>query len=89
MNHAEKISKGLGLQQQQVENTIYLLDNGATVPFIARYRKELTGSLDEVQISDIRDMNHQLIELDKRRTTILESVREQEKLTPELEKSII
>lgn len=89
MNHAEKISKGLGLQQQQVENTIYLLDNGATVPFIARYRKELTGSLDEVQISDIRDMNHQLIELDKRRTTILESVREQEKLTPELEKSIM
>ena len=88
MNHVEKISKNLGIQQKQVENTIYLLDNGATVPFIARYRKELTGSLDEVQISDIRDMNHQLIELDKRRTTILESVREQEKLTPELEKSI-
>ncbi|HQI70296.1 MAG TPA: Tex family protein [Bacteroidales bacterium] len=89
MNHAQKISKDLGIQQKQVENTIYLLDNGATVPFIARYRKELTGSLDEVQISDIRDLNHQLIELDKRRTTILESVREQEKLTPELEKSIM
>lgn len=89
MNHADKIAKELGLQKRQVENTIYLLNNSATIPFIARYRKELTGSLDEVEIGNIRDRNIQLVELDKRRESILESIKEQEKLTPELEKSIL
>ncbi|HNW88660.1 MAG TPA: Tex family protein [Bacteroidales bacterium] len=88
MNHVEKIAKELGFQARQVENTIYLLNNSATIPFIARYRKELTGSLDEVEIGNIRDRNIQLVELDKRRESILESIKEQEKLTPELEKSI-
>jgi len=89
MNHAEKIAKELGLQKRQVENTIYLLNNGATIPSIARYRKELTGSLDEVGIGNIRDRSHQLVELDKRRDSILESIKEQDKLTPDLEKSIL
>jgi len=89
MNHVDKIAKELGLQKRQVENTIYLLNNSATIPFIARYRKELTGSLDEVEIGNIRDRNIQLVELDKRRESILESIKEQEKLTPELEKSIL
>lgn len=89
MTHAEKIAKELGLHKRQVENTVYLLENKATIPFIARYRKELTGSLDEIEIGKIRDRNCQLIELDKRRDSILESVKEQEKLTPELEKSIL
>lgn len=89
MNHADKIAKELGLQKRQVENTIYLLNNSATIPFIARYRKELTGSLDEVEIGNIRDRNIQLVDLDKRRESILESIKEQEKLTPELEKSIL
>jgi protein Tex len=89
MTHVEKIAKELGLQKRQVENTIYLLNNSATIPFIARYRKELTGSLDEVEIGNIRDRNIQLVDLDKRRESILESIKEQEKLTPELEKSIL
>src|SRR5690606_4167105 len=65
-----------------------LLDEGATVPFISRYRKEVTGSLDEVQVAEIRDRVQQLRELDKRREAILKSIREQEKLTPELEEKI-
>jgi len=89
MTHVDKIAKELGLQKRQVENTIYLLNNSATIPFIARYRKELTGSLDEVEIGNIRDRNIQLVDLDKRRESILESIKEQEKLTPELEKSIL
>ena len=89
MTHAQKIATELGLQLRQVENTIYLLDNGATVPFIARYRKELTGMLYEVEITSIRDRVAQLRELDKRRLAILESIKEQEKLTPELEKNLM
>ncbi len=89
MNHVDKIAKELGLQKRQVENTLYLLNNKATIPFIARYRKELTGSLDEVVIGSIRDRNCQLVELDKRRESILESIKEQEKLTPELEKLLL
>jgi uncharacterized protein len=73
---------------KQVETTIELLDGGATVPFISRYRKEATGSLDEVQVAAIRDRILQLRELDKRRESILKSITEQGKLTPELEKSI-
>jgi len=71
-----------------VRNTIKLLDEKATVPFIARYRKEMTGSMDETVITDIRDRLKQLKELDLRREAILNSLREQEKLTEELENSI-
>ncbi len=89
MNHAQKIAKELGLQVRQVENTIYLLDNDASIPFIARYRKELTGMLDEVDITSIRDRIGQMRDLDKRRESILESIIEQEKMTPELEKQLM
>ncbi|MBK7213040.1 MAG: RNA-binding transcriptional accessory protein [Bacteroidales bacterium] len=83
------IANELGVREFQVLNTITLLKDGGTVPFIARYRKEMTGSLDEVQISAIRDRYERLVELEKRREAILESIREQEKLTPELEKQIL
>src|SRR5690606_38579356 len=72
----------------QVRTTLALLDEGATVPFIARYRKELTGSLDEVQIVRIRDRMQQLRELDKRRETILHTLTESGKLTAELEQQL-
>ncbi len=85
---SEIISEELGIKLQQIEKTIALLDDGATIPFIARYRKELTGSLDEVQIQNIRDRYTQLQELEKRRETIIQSIKEQEKLTPELEDKI-
>ena len=72
-----------------VQNTINLLESGATIPFIARYRKEMTGSMDEVVIAQVRDRLAQLKELDGRRAAILKSLREQEKLTPELESAVI
>ncbi|MDX9932042.1 MAG: Tex family protein [Bacteroidales bacterium] len=78
----------LGLKPVQVANTIKLLDEGATVPFIARYRKEMTGTLDEVQILAIKTRLHQLTELEKRKASVLESINEQGKLTPELEDKI-
>ncbi len=78
----------LGLKPIQVANTIKLLDEGATVPFIARYRKEMTGTLDEVQILAIKTRLHQLTELEKRKAAVLESINEQGKLTPELEEKI-
>lgn len=83
-----RISKLLGISQQQVTNTIALLDEGATIPFIARYRKEKTGSLDEVQIGDIADHYKKLQELLKRKASILESIEAQGKLTPELKEKI-
>jgi uncharacterized protein len=79
-----KIAEELNVSTTQVINTAALLDSGATVPFIARYRKELTGSLDEVAITDIRDRLKQLQELDKRRDAILKSIEEQGKLTDQL-----
>lgn len=88
MNYSIRIASELNIQSKQVDNTISLFDEGASVPFIARYRKERTGGLDEVLITQIRDRQQQLIELDKRRDAILKSVKEQEKLTPELEKII-
>ena len=84
MNYATIISKRLEISQRQVERTIELLQQGATVPFIARYRKEATGSLNEVQIAAIRDLLLRLQELDKRRDAILQSIDEQGKLSPEL-----
>jgi uncharacterized protein len=89
MNYSSHIAEQLGLGQRQVEKTIELLEQGATVPFIARYRKEATGSLNEVQITAIRDLLIRLKELDKRREAILSSISEQGKLTPELEQQIL
>jgi protein Tex len=88
LNYVKQIAGETSIKDWQIEKTIELLKGGATVPFISRYRKEMTGSLDEVQITTIRDRLHQLEELDKRRETILNSIAEQEKLTPELEKKI-
>ncbi len=88
MNYATIIANRLELNQRQVEKTIELLEQGATVPFIARYRKEATGSLTEVQIAAIRDLLLRLKELDKRREAILASIGEQGKLTDELRRSI-
>ena len=88
MNYASVIAARLELGQRQVENTITLLEQGATVPFIARYRKEATGSLNEVQIAAIRDLLLKLKELDKRREAIVQSIEEQGKLTPELRQQL-
>ena len=82
------IATELSVQQTQVKTAISLLDGGATIPFISRYRKEATGSLDEVAIAAIRDRIEQLRELDKRRATILKSIDDHGNLTYEL-KSLI
>ncbi|TAF33830.1 MAG: RNA-binding transcriptional accessory protein [Cytophagales bacterium] len=87
-NNYIKIAAELSVSVKQVKATIELLDEGNTVPFIARYRKELTDSLDEVQIADIRDRAEQLRELDKRKEAIIKSIEEQGKLTPDLLKAI-
>ncbi len=83
-----QIAQELNLKEKQVAATIVLLNEGSTVPFIARYRKEVTGSLDEVDITAIRDRLQQLIELDERRATVLETIEKQGKLTPELKDKI-
>lgn len=88
MDYAQHIATQLNLGTRQVEKTIELLEQGATVPFIARYRKEMTGNLNEVQIAAIRDMLIKLKEIDKRREAILQSIDEQGKLTPELRAQI-
>lgn len=88
-NYAATIAGQLNLGPRQVEKTIELLEEGATIPFIARYRKEVTGGLNEVQITAIRDLLLKLKELDKRREAILASITEQGKMTPELEKQIL
>lgn len=82
------ISKTLNIPAGQVERTVGLLGEGATIPFISRYRKEVTGGLDEVQIGNIKDKLDKLTELKKRKDTILSSIEEQGKLTPELKKRI-
>jgi protein Tex len=79
-----KISEELNISAEQVINTAALLESGATVPFIARYRKEVTGSLDEVAITQIRDRLAQLQELEKRREAIIRSIEEQGKMTDQL-----
>lgn len=82
------IARTLSLPEKSVDATLALLDEGCTIPFIARYRKERTGNLDEVQITHISELNDRLKELDHRKETILKTIREQERLTPELEKRI-
>ncbi len=87
--HIHKIAQELNLTQKQVRATADLLSEGATVPFIARYRKEVTGSLDEVAITAVRDRLDQLAELDKRREAILKSLEERGQLTDVLKEKIL
>lgn len=87
-NYIIKISNNLSIKDWQVKNTIQLFTEGATIPFISRYRKEVTGSLDEVQIAAIKEMLAKLQEIDSRRETILKSIEEQGKLSEELKERI-
>jgi len=87
--YTEQIAKELSLPIKGVKAVADLLTEGSTLPFIARYRKEMTGSMDEVMIANIRDRIEQLTELDKRRETILTTIEKQGKLTPQLLSSII
>jgi len=87
--HVAQIARELQLKEKQVRATFLLLKEGATVPFIARYRKEVTGGLDEVNIISIRDRLEQLDKLDKRRDAILKSLEEQGQLTDELKKKVL
>jgi protein Tex len=88
MKITEIIALQLGIREKQVENTLELLLDGATVPFISRYRKERTGSLDEVKVLQIKEYNEKLTDLEKRKLTILKTIEELEKLTPELKSRI-
>ncbi len=88
MNIAQAISSELSITLSQVSAVTAMLDEGATIPFMARYRKEKTGSLDEVVLTGIRDRLEQLRELEARKQAILKSIEKQEKLTPELKKEI-
>ena len=82
------IAQELGVRQQQAANTLQLLMEGATIPFISRYRKEATGGLDEVQIEHIQNQYNKLCEIKKRKETIVRTIEEQGKMTPELQKRI-
>lgn len=85
---SKMIASALSLQERQTARTLELLCNGATIPFISRYRKEATGGLDEVQIGEIKRMADKLTELKKRKETVLSSIESQDKLTPELRQRI-
>lgn len=85
---AKRISDLLNINIKYVDNTLELLDSGCTIPFISRYRKERTGGLDEVQITQICELNERMKETAKRKETIIKTISEQGKLTPELEKRI-
>lgn len=87
-NFSAYIARTLGLSERSVANTIELLNEGCTIPFISRYRKEKTGNLDEVKIAEISNLNDKLIELQKRKETILKTIDEQGKLTDELRRKI-
>ena len=84
----EQISTEIAARPAQVEAAVALLDEGATVPFISRYRKEVTGGLDDTQLRKLQERLYYLRELEERRDAILKSIKEQEKLTPELERQI-
>jgi protein Tex len=88
-NINRQIAEELGVREQQVEATVALLDGGATVPFVARYRKEITGALDDAQLRTLEERLNYLRELEERRTAILNSVREQGKLDAALEAAIL
>ncbi|HBI02930.1 MAG TPA: RNA-binding transcriptional accessory protein, partial [Paenibacillaceae bacterium] len=91
MNQAEMnliISRELNLKEHQVRQTVQLLDDGSTIPFIARYRKEMTGMLDENQIRSIQERVEYLRQLDERKNEVIRLIDEQGKLTDELAKQI-
>ena len=88
MEFSAIIAKNLNLREQQVDNTLRLLSDGATIPFISRYRKEMTGELNEVVIQEIQLQYEKLTELEKRKEFILKSIDEQGSLTPDLKKRI-
>src|SRR5919205_1698815 len=83
-----RLAHELSLSSCQIINTLELFEQGNTLPFIARYRKEATGGLDEVQLRDLRDRAAYLAELEERRTAVLKSIEEQDKLDPELKAKI-
>lgn len=85
---SKMIATALNIAVHQVKNTLTLLESGATIPFISRYRKEATGGLNEVQIAEISEQNEKLCEMAKRKETILKTIEEQGKLTTELKKRI-
>lgn len=89
MDVIQRIAEELSVATKQVQAAVQLLDEGATVPFIARYRKEATGGLDDTQLRNLEDRLGYLRELNERRETILESIRSQDKLTPELETALL
>jgi protein Tex len=84
-----RIAEELAVRESQINAAVQLLDEGATVPFIARYRKEVTGGLDDSQMRQLEERLHYLRDLEDRRKTILDSIDEQDKLSPELKKSIL
>ena len=86
MNFIDRISSELNISTNAILKVISLLNEGATIPFIARYRKEFTGNLDEVQLINIKDRNQYWIEFEKRNPTILQSIESQGKLSDELRK---
>ena len=88
MTISQRIAQELGVNPRQVEAAVKLLDEGATVPFIARYRKEATGGLDDTQLRSLEERLVYLRELEERRDTVLKSIAEQDKLNPELEAAI-
>ena len=88
MINIKLISDAVGIKESLVEKTVSLLNEGATIPFISRYRKEVTGGLDEVQITSIKENYDKIVDLQKRKDTILKSIEEQEKLSPELKSRI-
>lgn len=86
--YAKMIGKALGLSERSVCNTLLLIDEGCTIPFISRYRKERTGNLDEVQITAISDAYDKLKEISKRKDTVVKTITEQGKMTPDLQRRI-
>lgn len=88
MNIAQLVAQAVQVALRQAENTIKLIDDGATVPFISRYRKEMTGNLDEVKVQEIKDSYAKYTELVQRKETVLKTIDEQGKLTPELKAKI-
>ena len=82
------ISKSLNISEKQVTNTVKLLEEGATIPFISRYRKEVTGALDEIQVAAVKDAFDKLTELAKRKETVISTIEGRDKMTPELRKRI-
>ncbi len=89
INFVDKISKQLQISQKQVANTLELLNEGATIPFISRYRKERTGNLDELQIADIKSLQEKFTEIEKRRESILSAIEKAGKLSDDLRTQIM